>query len=55
MNYQYTDTIQRYQLTVTAVWCKLSDIELFKLDTHKGALLNQYIFTLCLESNNVNL
>ena len=46
MNYQYTDTIQRYQLTVTAVWCKLSDIELFKLDTHKGALLNQYTFKL---------
>ena len=31
------------------------DIELLIADTHKGALLNQCTFKLCLESNNVSL
>lgn len=55
MIYQYNDTIQCYHLTVTSGWCKPPDIELCNLDKHKGALLNQYTFKLCLESSNVSL
>jgi len=44
MNYQYTDTIQCYHLTVTAVWCKLSDIELFNVDTQRCIVKSIYFY-----------